>query len=269
MYSNLWKHFVSCVVQSCYKHKETQQWTEDHGWRRGENILEDFQNQERVIKEFSANHVAPKCLPQPLTFWPFTFLIQSNLFFRIHSITSNVTPIFNLLLFFLAFFRLIIFLSLLSQLLLPSAPLPPLPLHLPPPSLHLLLTFHPSPHLSASHSPGSSCHGVVLLAERGHRRHTDGCTDGQQAVQGGQAHLLHTHTQTHTHIEPYCATLTHSLPACLPAFLGQFYRDTNTNTQIHSSAHINPCHAFKHLYIHIFVHVFAVCTLCHQLYLYT
>lgn len=106
-------------------------------------------------------------------------------------------------------------------------PLPPLPLHLPPPSLHLLLTFHPSPHLSASHSPGSSCHGVVLLAERGHRRHTDGCTDGQQAVQGGQAHLLHTHTNTHT----YRALLCHlnTQPACLPSW-DNF---TGTQTQIH------------------------------------
>ncbi|PWA32654.1 hypothetical protein CCH79_00012446, partial [Gambusia affinis] len=86
---------------------------------------------------------------------------------------------------------------------------------------------HPSIFLSipllVTLSPGPSCRSAVLLAARGRRRHTDGSTDGQQAVQGGQAHLLHTHeqadTQAHrkiyirTHTEPYSATSPHSLPA--------------------------------------------------------
>lgn len=131
----------------------------------------------------------------------------------------------------------------------------------PPPTLHLSLSVHPSPHLSASLSPGSSCNGVVRLAKRGRRRHTDGSTDGQQAVWGGQAHLLHTHKHT------YRALLCHLIT--LPACLAQWYRDTNTNTQrhsfIHTYLHTFSCkavHVSKYLHIHRSVHALVVCVHC-------
>lgn len=238
LYSNPRRQFVSCVFPSCYKDKEACN-------SERKSIMEDgekeFQKKTfKIRKELLRNFQQPMWLPNvslgaiPSYLSPFS----SSLSFSSGLIASPQMSPPSLISYF--------FQSLFPPCNLPLPPVsappsirPPSPHFLStsslPPSLCLLLTFHPSPHLSASHSPGSSCHGVVLLAERGHRRHTDGCTDGQQAVQGGQAHLLHTHTNTHT----YRALLCHlnTQPPLLPAFLGQFYRDTNTNTQIHSCTH--------------------------------
>lgn len=161
----------------------------------------------------------------------------------------------------------------LPPLSAPPSILPPCSslLLLPSISLSLSLSFHPSPRLSASLSPGSSCRGVVLLAERGRRRHTDGSTDGQQAAQGGQAHLLHTHLHTHTntHAHTHKRTCTSTLiqsptlpprhTACLPGTVIQGHKHKYTLTHMHAYIHTLICtsiHTYKHLCIRRFVHTY-------------
>lgn len=108
LYSNPRRQFVSCVFPSCCKDEEACN-------SERKSIMEDgereFQKKTfKIRKELLRNFQQPMWLPNVcavpsylLTFLPFSFLIQSILFFRVHSITSNVTPIFNLLLFLVPF----------------------------------------------------------------------------------------------------------------------------------------------------------------------
>lgn len=126
--------------------------------------------------EFPSSHMPPQLLTQP-----FTLSLsppQSIPYDFIHSHLSH-TPFLQSTILFFSCCKPSAF-SLLSAslfMLLPHSS-PPLLL----PSISCFLSIPPL--ISASLSPGSSCHGVVLLAERGRRRHTDGSTDGQQAVRG-------------------------------------------------------------------------------------
>lgn len=105
--------------------------------------------------------------------------------------------------------------------------------------------------LSTSLSPGSSCCGVVLLAKRGRRRHTDGSTDGQQAAQGGSAHLLHAHKHTHRAQPPH-----HSQPAWHCGTVAPRHTVTNTNTIGTCIHYILNAHMFVYSDIHRFFHTF-------------
>lgn len=180
--------------------------------------------------ELPAGHIAPQTSTQHLTLsWSPTPSIPYEF---IHSLLNHNPLPFHLPLSFAPF-----------PILQPcNPPLPPPsapPSILPPCSSLLLLlllllsisSFLSIPPLISQHpSPGSSCHGVVLLAERGRRRHTDGSTDGQQAVRGGQAHLLHTHTNTHIQ----SLTLPPRHTACLPGTVIQGHKHKYTKTLMHT-----------------------------------
>lgn len=105
LYSNPRKQFLSCVFPSYYEDKEACNSERKSIMEEGEK---EFQKKTfKIRKELLRNFQQPMWLPNvslsARTFLPFSFLIQSILFFRVHSITSNVTPIFNPLLFLVPF----------------------------------------------------------------------------------------------------------------------------------------------------------------------